>query len=102
MLTMDNNKKKDLTTKEGFITFTTSPSKVNLPDGKKFIQSVFTFETEDGQKAYFEARQKIIEQYQASNIKPDTKVRIGYVMLGNEKNNKCFNKLFINKLELAD
>jgi len=91
-----------LTSMEGYITEQTGAVKISLPDGKNFIHSTVTFETEDGQKAYFEIRQKIIEQIAASDIQIGTKVRIGFVMLGAEKKGKSFNKLFINKLELVN
>lgn len=91
-----------LTSLVGYITEQTQPEKVNLPDGKHFIHSTVTFETEDGQKAYFECRQKIIEQIKASDINPGTRLKIGFVMLGAVKKGKSFNKLFINKLELVN
>ncbi len=91
-----------LTSLEGYITEQTASEKINLPDGKQFVHSTVTFETEDGQKAYFEIRQKIIEQIEASDITTSTKLRIGFVMLGAVKKGKSFNKLFINKLELAN
>lgn len=90
-----------LTSIVGYITEQSEPQKIKLPDGKQFTHSTVTFETEDGQKAYFEIRQKIIEQIKASDITITTRVKIGYVMLGAEKKGKSFNKLFINKLELA-
>lgn len=90
-----------LTSMEGYITEQTQPVRINLPDGKHFIHSIATFETEDGQRGYFEIRQKIIEQIQASDITVATKVRIGFVMLGTVKKGKSFNKFFINKLELV-
>ena len=94
-------KNMTLTSMEGYFTEQTKPEKITLPDGKHFTHSTVTFETEDGQKAYFEIRQKIIEQIEASDISVATKVRIGFVMLGAEKKGKSFNKLFINKLELV-
>jgi hypothetical protein len=90
-----------LTSLEGYITEQTKPERVILPDTKQFVYSTVTFETEDGQKAYFEIRQKITEQIDASSITASTKVRIGFVMLGAIKKGKSFNKLFINKLELV-
>ena len=95
-------KNMNLLSLDGYITEQTEPEKINLPDGKHFMHSTVTFETEDGQKAYFEIRQKIIEQIKASDIDVTTKVRIGFVMLGAEKKGKSFNKLFINNLELAN
>jgi len=90
-----------LTSLEGYIVEQTQPIRINLPDGKHFIHSIVTFETEDGQRGYFEIRQKIIEQIAASDISIVTKVKIGFVMLGTMKKGKSFNKLFINKLELV-
>lgn len=99
---MENTPKKNLIELEGFITGLTEPIVIRLPDGNKFTHSVATFETEDGQKAYFEIRKKIIEQIQASDLIPSVKVKIGFVMLGAVKKDKLFNKLFINKLEIAE
>jgi hypothetical protein len=92
--------KKNLIIVEGFISEITQPKIISLADGKKFTQAIMTFDQFDGQRTYFEVRKKIIEQYQASAIAPDTKVRVGFVMLGINKNGNLFNKLYINTLEL--
>ena len=55
-------KNMNLLSLDGYITEQTEAVKIKLPDGKQFVHSTVTFETEDGQKAYFEIRQKIIEQ----------------------------------------
>ena len=99
---MEKTPKKNLISLEGFITAITKPEIILLPDGNKFTHSVVTFETEDGQTAYFEVRKKIIEQIQASDLIPAIKVTIGFVMIGAVKKDKMFNKLFINKLEIAE
>lgn len=89
---------KELSWLNGFVTNITKPEKVITGD-KILFKSCITFETEDGQKAFFEIRKKVIETIAQNDIKVGSKVRIGYVFMGNEKGDKVYNNLYINHIE---
>lgn len=62
-------------------------------------RATVTLTTSDGQKAFFEVRNRIITSINLLRIFPGQRVRIGFVFIGSEKNGKRYNNLFINEIE---
>lgn len=92
---------KDLHQSVGYITYISEPETVNRP-GKPPVDKVcITFEREDGQVGFFEARKKVIDKMEALDIREQSKVKIGFVFIGSVKGDKKFNNFFINEIEHA-
>jgi len=68
--------------------------------GKEPVEKkTITLVTEDGQKGFFEARKIILQKIERLGIQEGTKVNVGFVYVGTEKNGKVYNNLFINDIE---
>lgn len=70
--------------------------------GKKIQRSLITITTEDGQTGFFEARDRIIGFIEANNIKIGQKVKVGFVFMGSQKEDRQYNNIFINEIEITD
>lgn len=63
-------------------------------------RSTLVVKREDGQTAFFEVRRPLREEIEGRKLESGDLIKVGYVMLGSEKNNKFFNNLFVNTIEL--
>jgi hypothetical protein len=62
-------------------------------------RAVVTVVTNDGQKAFFEVREAVIQRIEKLGLRPHDEIEIGFVFIGSEKNNKTYNNLFINRID---
>lgn len=96
---MNKEAKKSLTFLKGTFEEMTKPETFEK-DGLPPIQrSTVTVITDDGQKAYFEARKKMINLITKVGYNPGDKVNVGFVFMGTEKNGKIYNNLFVNSIK---
>ena len=94
--------KKELTFVTGYFDKMTAPETFPGAEGRPSKQrSLVTFSKLDGQVAFFEVRDTIINRIEKLGIQSGDAVEIGFVMIGSEKNGKCYNNFFINQIDYA-
>lgn len=86
----------------GFINHITEVEAIKIDSKKTIYKALLTFETEDGQVAYFEIRKKVIDTIKTAEMTSGSKVKIGYVFMGSSKGDKVYNNLYINEIAYAD
>jgi DNA helicase TIP49 (TBP-interacting protein) len=70
--------------------------------GNKKNRAIVTLETEDGQKAFFEVRDSVIQRITRLGFSKGDTVTAGFVMIGSEKGGKKYNNFFINQIDYAE
>ena len=93
--------KKNMTYLIGTFEKMTTPEPLVKEGKKPVMRSLVTITTEDGQKGFFDIRENIIKDISSLNIKQGTKVEIGFVLMGSEKEGRTYNNLFINYISHA-
>lgn len=94
---------KTLTQFTGQFTSMTKPEFITNTDGKPVKRrSVVRIITEDGQLAFFEVRDVVINRIERLGIQPGDMIKIGFVFIGSEKNGRIYNNLFINHIDYAN
>ena len=75
------------------------PETLNNTEGKPVKRrSVVKITTEDGQMVFFEIRDAVISRIEKLGIQPGDTIKVGFVFIGSEKNNRVYNNLFINHI----
>ena len=94
-------KKKLLTPFTGYFEKMSKPEQIVMEGRPTKKRAVVTITTEDEQKAFFEIRDSMISKIEKLGIRPGDQVKIGFVFIGSEKNNRTYNNLFINEIDYA-
>lgn len=64
-------------------------------------RAVLQASTDDGQKMFFEVREKMIDMISSMGIEVDDAITVEFVFEGKEFNGRWYNNLFINNIEFT-
>jgi hypothetical protein len=93
---------KALTPFTGYFESMSKPETLKNAEGQPVKRrSVVKMSTEDGQLAFFEIRDAVIERITKLGFQPGDLIKIGFVFIGSEKNGRTYNNLFINHIDYA-